>query len=67
VLCKPAVPRLPFLRSHIRKFMQFPKGSFWHWRAAVVMATCFADFLCFSEVLNVRLEDITLTGSDLRF
>jgi hypothetical protein len=30
------------------------------------MATCFADFLCFSEVLNVRLEDITLTGSDLR-
>jgi hypothetical protein len=33
----------------------------------VVMATCFADFLCFSEVLNVRLEDITLTGSDLRF
>jgi hypothetical protein len=27
----------------------------------------FADFLCFSEVLNVRLEDITLTRSDLRF
>jgi integrase len=67
VLCKPAVPRLPFLRLHIRKFMRFSKGSFRHWRAAVVMATCFADFLRFSEVLNVQLEDITLTGSDLRF
>jgi hypothetical protein len=29
--------------------------------------TCFADFLRFSEVLNVGLEEITLTGSDLRF
>jgi integrase len=67
VLCKPTVPRLPFLRSHIRKFMRFSKGSFRHWRAAVIMATCFADFLHFSEVLNVRLEDITLTGSDLPF
>jgi integrase len=47
--------------------MRFSKGSFYHWRAAVVMATCFADFLRFSEVLNVRLEDITLTGSDLPF
>jgi hypothetical protein len=66
VLCKPTVPRLPFLRSHIKKFMRFSKGSFRHWRAAVVIATCFTDFLCFSEVLNVHLEDITLTGSDLR-
>jgi hypothetical protein len=30
----------------------------------VVMATCFADFLCFSEVLNICLEDI---GNNLRF
>jgi hypothetical protein len=52
LLSKPTVLRLPFLRSHIRRFMRFSKGSFRHWRAAVVMATCFADFLCFSEVLN---------------
>jgi hypothetical protein len=31
------------------------------------MATCFPDFLRFSEVLNIRLEDLTLAGSDLRF
>ncbi len=66
-LRKPSVPRLPFLRSHIRRFMRFLRGSFWHWRAAVVMATCFANFLRFSEVLNVCLEDITLAGNDLRF
>jgi hypothetical protein len=59
LLCKPTVPRLPFLRLHIRRIMRFSKGSFRHWRAAVVMATCFADFLCFSEVLNMRLEDRT--------
>jgi integrase len=67
LLRKPSVPRPPFLRTHIRRFMRFSRGSFWHWRAAVVMATCFADFLRFSEVLNVRLEDFTLAGSDLRF
>jgi integrase len=67
LLRKPSVPRLPFLRSHIRKFMRFLRGSFRHWRAAVVVATCFADFLRFSEVLNIRLEDLTLSGSDLRF
>jgi integrase len=67
VLRKPTVPRLPFLRSHVRRFMRFLRGSFWHWRAAVVMATCFADFLRFSKVLNIRLEDITLAGKDLRF
>jgi integrase len=66
-LRKPSVPRLPFLRSHIRRFMRFSRGSFRHWRAVVVMATCFADFLRFSKVLNVRLEDITLAGNDLRF
>jgi hypothetical protein len=66
-LRKPSVPRLPFLRLHIRRFMRFSRGSFCHWRAAVVMATCFADFLHFSEVLNVRLEDIMLAGNDLRF
>jgi hypothetical protein len=33
----------------------------------VVMATCFADFLRFSEVLIIRLEDITLAGNNLRF
>jgi hypothetical protein len=47
--------------------MRFSRGSFRHWRAAVVMATCFADFLRFSKVLNVCLEDITLAGNDLRF
>jgi hypothetical protein len=67
LLCKPTVPRLPSLRSHIRKFMRFLRGSFRHWRAAVVMVTCFADFLCFGEVINIRLEDLTLAGSDLRF
>jgi hypothetical protein len=66
LLRKPSVPRLLFLRTHIRRFMRFSKGSFWHWRgAAVVMATCFADFLRFSKVLNIRLEDLTLAGSDL--
>jgi hypothetical protein len=67
LLRKPSVPRLPFLRLHIRRFMRFSKGSFQHWRAAVVMATCFANFLRFSEVLNVRLEDLTLVGNDLCF
>jgi hypothetical protein len=33
----------------------------------VVMATCFADFLRFSKVLNVCLEDITLAGNYSRF
>jgi hypothetical protein len=47
--------------------MRFSRGSFRHRRAAVVMATCFADFLRFSEMLNVCLEDITLAGNDLRF
>jgi integrase len=67
LLRKPTVPRLPFQRTHIRRFMRFLKGSFRHWRAAVVMATCFADFLHFSKVLNVRLEDLTLSGNNLRF
>jgi hypothetical protein len=67
LLRKPSVPRLPFLRSHIRRFMRFSNGSFWHWRATVVMATCFADFLRLSKVLNVPLEDLTLAGNDLRF
>jgi hypothetical protein len=67
LLRKLSVPRLPFLRMHIRRFMRFSKGSFWHWKAVVVMATCFADFLGFSKVLNIRLEDLTLAGSDLRF
>jgi hypothetical protein len=67
LLCKPTVPRLPFLRLHIRRFIRFSRGSFRHWIAAVVLATCFADFLCFSEVLNVCLEDLTLSESDLRF
>jgi hypothetical protein len=47
--------------------MRFSRGSFRHWRAAVVMATCFTDFLRFSKVLNVRLEDITLAGNNLHF
>jgi hypothetical protein len=33
------------------------------WRAAVVMAVCVADFLCFSEVSNVRLQDISATST----
>jgi hypothetical protein len=33
----------------------------------VVMATCFADFLHFSEVMDICLEDLTLPGSDLGF
>jgi integrase len=69
LLRKPTVWGLPFLRLHIRRFMPFSKGSFRHWKATVVMAMCFADFLRFSEVLNVQLEDITLSESesDLRF
>jgi hypothetical protein len=31
------------------------------------MATCFADFLRFSKVLNVCLEDLTLARNNLRF
>jgi hypothetical protein len=31
------------------------------------MSTCFADFFGFSEVLDFRLEDITLAENDLRF
>jgi hypothetical protein len=67
LLCKPSVLRLPFLRTHIRRFMRFSKGSFRHWRAAVVMAICFAAFLRFSKVLNVCLEDLMLAGNNLRF
>jgi hypothetical protein len=67
LLGKPTVQHLPFLRLHIRRFMRFSRGSFGHWRAAVVMAICFADFLRFSKVLNVPLEALSLSESDLRF
>jgi integrase len=67
VLRKPTVPQLPFWKSHIRSFMRFSRGSYWHWRAAVVMAICFADFLRFSKALNIRLEHIMKAGNDLRF
>jgi hypothetical protein len=49
-------PRLPFTRSHIGRFMTAGSRDDLHaWRAAVVMAVCFADFLHFSELSNVRL------------
>jgi hypothetical protein len=49
---RPVVPRLPFSRSHIRKFMRRAQVSLRHWRAAVVMAVCFQDFLWFSISLE---------------
>jgi integrase len=58
---KPVVPRLPFERAHIRSFMRRAKESHCHCRAAVVMAVCFTDFLRFSEVANVKLEDVTVS------
>jgi integrase len=61
---RPSHPRLPFTRWHIRKFMTSgSKDDPRAWRAAVVMAVCFADFLRFSEVLNVRLQDISKRNS----
>jgi hypothetical protein len=30
------------------------------WRASVILSVCFADFLRFSEVAFVRLEDLTV-------
>jgi hypothetical protein len=37
------------------------------WRAAVVMAVCFLDFLCFLEVLIVRLQDIFMKRNSVSF
>jgi integrase len=58
--CRPAQPRLPFTRSHMRKFMDIGRRSPRLWRAAVILLVCFADFLRFSEVAFVRLEDVTI-------
>jgi hypothetical protein len=65
---RPLQPRLPFTRSHIRTFMTAgwrddPRA----WRVAVVMAVCFADFLRFSKVSNVRLQDISMKRNSVSF
>jgi hypothetical protein len=57
--CHPAQPWLLFTRSHIRAFMDLgTSDSLGVWRAAVILSVCFSNFLCFSEVVKVRLEDI---------
>jgi hypothetical protein len=58
--CRPAQPRLPFTRLHVRKFMDIGCRSPRLWRAAVILAVCFADFLRFSEVAFVRVKDMTV-------
>jgi hypothetical protein len=65
---RPSQPRLPFTRSHIGRFMTAglrdnPRA----WRAAVVVAVCFAYFLLFSEVSNVRLQDISIKRNSASF
>jgi integrase len=64
---RPVVPRLPFQRAHIRRFLdmgrQLPRSR----RAAVIMAMCFADFLWFSEVVNMRLEDVSVDRAGVHF
>jgi integrase len=65
---RPAQPRLPFTRLHIRRLMTAGwRNEPCAWRAAVVMAVCFADFLRFSEVSNVRLQDISLKKNSVSF
>jgi integrase len=65
---RPAQPRLPFTRSHIRAFMDLGKSdNLGAWRAAVILSVCFFDFLCFSEVVNVRLEDIKVCKGSVCF
>jgi integrase len=61
--------RLPFKRSHIRKFMDLV-GSVedrWLWRVAVVISVCFSDFLRFAEVVAVRLKDISVRKGFISF
>jgi hypothetical protein len=60
-------PRLPFTRSHIRRFMRFARrsGSLVHWRAAVVLTASFQDFLRFAEMAHMKLEDISLSEHGL--
>jgi integrase len=65
--CRPAQPRLPFTRSHVRKFMDIGRRSPRLWRAAVILAVCFADFLRFSQVAFVRLEDVTVSEKKVSF
>jgi integrase len=65
---RPLQPRLPFTRSHIRRFMTAgSREDPCAWRAAVVMSVYFADFLCFSEVSNVRLQDISMRKNSVSF
>ena len=59
-LRKPTMSRLTFESAHIRTFMRRAKGSNPHWRAAVVISVCFSDLLRFFEMVNVKLENISL-------
>jgi site-specific recombinase XerD len=65
---RPAQPRLPFTKSHIRAFMDLgTPDNLGAWRAAVILSVCFSDFLRFSEVVNVRLEDIEVSKGSVCF
>jgi hypothetical protein len=61
-------PRLLFTRSHIRRFMTVgSRDNPCAWRAAMAIAVYFADFLDFSEVSNVRLQDISMKRNNVSF
>lgn len=65
---RPVQPRLPFTKSHIRAFMDLGiPDNLGAWRAAVILSVCFSDFLRFSEVVNVRLEDIEVSKDGVCF
>jgi hypothetical protein len=57
---RPVVLRLSFQRAHIRRFLDMGRQSPRSRCAAVIMAMCFADFLRFSEVVHMRLEEVSV-------
>jgi integrase len=64
---RPVVPRLPFTRTHICKFLDLGRSSTRLWRAAVILSMCYSDFLRFSEVAFMRLEDTRVDRAGVHF
>jgi hypothetical protein len=62
-------PRLPFTRKHVRRFMDAARRSesLKTWRAAVILALSFQEFLRFSEAAFLRLEDLEVDKDGVHF
>jgi hypothetical protein len=67
LFCRSAQQPFPFTRLHMRKFMDIGRRSPRLWRVAVIQSVCFTDFLWFSEVAFVRLEDVSISKKKVSF